>query len=61
MWAYDGESWQLLSSDEGPGLRMGTQMVYEPNTDRVLLFGGSMDGSSSVHDMWSFAPHAPMD
>lgn len=56
LWAYDGDSWQLLSSDTGPGLRVGTQLAYDPETDRALMFGGSMDGSSSVHDMWSFGP-----
>ena len=53
--AYDGSTWQFVTQ-AGPAARGGHQMVYEPDRDRMVLFGGSTNqpyGPLS-NDTWEF-------
>lgn len=47
-WEFNGTSWSLVST-VGPGTRFDHSMAYDPERGRVLLFGGSADGS-----VWSW-------
>jgi hypothetical protein len=41
MWSFDGTNWtEVTMSGETPGIRFGSQIVVDPNTNKVLLFGG---------------------
>lgn len=41
MWTFDGNGWTELKPNGGtPGQRYGAQVVVDPNTNHVLLFGG---------------------
>jgi len=40
-----------------PGVRQDSQMVYMPNVDRVLLYGG-LANASAIPDAWEYNPNA---
>jgi hypothetical protein len=44
-WAWDGAAWQALA-DTGPAPRDGARMVFDPQTQRMLLFGGAQVAES---------------
>lgn len=51
-WAWDGEAWELLST-EGPPGRMGGRLA--PTGEGVLLFGGrreTREGWEDLNDTW---------
>ncbi len=39
-WTFDGTVWAPLSPSLVPASRIGARMVYEPNTDRLVVVGG---------------------
>ena len=68
-WVYDTgtDTWTLLDPPTAPSPRMNASMVYDPTTDRILLWGGEADKplvgadssfwSSGVDSaVWSFDP-----
>lgn len=40
MWSFDGSGWTKLSVTTTPGARLGAQYAINPNTKKLLLFGG---------------------
>ncbi len=69
MWTFDGNGWTQLNPASGtPGARYGAQIVIDPNTNHLLLFGGMRDDpyvpvppatqpteiQSYVNDMWEW-------
>ena len=59
-WAYDfnADSWRQMSPATAPSLRSFSPMVYDAAKDRMVLFGGSDNGSGSgsarLHDTWTY-------
>jgi len=59
LWAWNGWNWtQLCTSDEcraqEPPPRRYHHMWYDPSTDKVILYGGTGEGSLAVSDMWEW-------
>jgi hypothetical protein len=69
MWTFDGSGWTQLTPAGGtPGPRYGAQVVVDPHTNHVLLYGGIFDTitppvppatsntevQSYVNDMWDW-------
>jgi len=40
MWSFDGNGWTQLSVQTTPGPRLGAQIGVDPNSKKLLLFGG---------------------
>jgi hypothetical protein len=56
-WAYDYESdtWTEMSPPTSPLARTYSWMVYDPNRDLMILFGGSEDTeTASLGDVWEY-------
>ena len=54
LWAWDGSEWVELEpqADDGPSGRSFSQIVYDADQDRVVVFGGfaaGCDGDRSGH------------
>jgi hypothetical protein len=49
-WEYDGGSWTQVPIT-GPPARTFVKMVYDPNRQRMVLFGG-YNGTATVSDTW---------
>jgi N-acetylneuraminic acid mutarotase len=59
-WAYDptANSWtELRPAGDHPGARWGHAMVYDPDSGRLILFGG-WDHTAELDDTWSYDPAA---
>jgi N-acetylneuraminic acid mutarotase len=59
-WRYfpSGSTWKRLTPvGKVPPPRRGTAMVYLPDTDKVILFGGK-NGSTYFDDLWIYDPAA---
>ena len=69
MWTFDGSGWTELNPTGGtPGPRYGAQVLVDPHTNHLLLFGGMFDTvtppvppatqptevQSYVSDMWDW-------
>jgi hypothetical protein len=55
-WVWDGHVWTIMSNT-GPAARSGHSMVYDTNSNRVILFGGSTHASGSLtflNDTWAW-------
>lgn len=55
MWALDGNRWSKLNPAQTPGPRFGPQVAVNPETGRVLLFGGLRSESlddDSIHQFF---------
>jgi N-acetylneuraminic acid mutarotase len=54
-WIYDikANSWKLLHLDIKPDARLGHSMVYNPVSNKILLFGG-VTSNDRVNDFWEF-------
>ena len=60
LWAYDvaGNAWTSLSpTGVAPGARYGHSLVYDPESKKMILFGG-FDGSTQYNDTWAYDPAA---
>jgi len=40
MWSFDGTNWTRLTETAAPGIRFAPQIALDPNTNKLLLFGG---------------------
>lgn len=52
-WIWDGMDWSLMSPTEAPAPRRGHAMVWDPERQEVLLFGGESGGPNQA-DTWSW-------
>ncbi len=53
-WTWDGERWTRMTAD-GPGVRAFHAMTYDPQSERVLLFGGiGGDDGKVLNDVWAW-------
>jgi N-acetylneuraminic acid mutarotase len=58
-WAYDpaANSWvELTPMGKLPWPRGAHSMVYDPVTQRLIMFGGVDDTRTYLHETWAFAP-----
>lgn len=57
-WLYDHatQKWQKLSLTNSPEPRGWHDMLFEPISKRILLFGGGTGRGSPYSDLWSFDP-----
>ncbi|HYK92659.1 MAG TPA: PKD domain-containing protein, partial [Thermoplasmata archaeon] len=55
-WEFSNGSWTDLTStlSTAPSARYGLGMVYEPQNQSVLLFGGRTSGGTWYNDTWMF-------
>lgn len=57
VWAYDynTDTWEEMSPAEAPIERAYAQMVYNPKSDRAMLWGGrDLDGYFPDNSIWEF-------
>lgn len=47
-WAWDGENWTRIESPESPSSRHFAGLTYDPDRDRVILFGGNAFGADGT-------------
>ena len=54
-WAYDTKTsdWVQLQTTGNPPARSQHGMVYDPDRDEILLFGGRGTRTQPLHDTWS--------
>ncbi|MHA1418578.1 MAG: Kelch repeat-containing protein [Candidatus Heimdallarchaeaceae archaeon] len=57
-WTYDfnTNTWENVTPSTSPDPRIGFNMVYDSESDRILLFGGSthLDATGMEDETWSF-------
>ena len=54
-WTWDGTNWTQLSPATQPSSRSFPAMVYDPQRQRIVLFGGMTVGSfNRLNDTWEF-------
>jgi hypothetical protein len=54
-WQWDGMNWTQLAPVRSPAARDLFGLVYDPNRDNVVLFGGHSDDSGTVlGDTWEW-------
>lgn len=58
-WAYDLDSntWEEMSPSFAPDARYGASITYDTESDRVLIFGGNLDAtttSNTFFDTWAY-------
>jgi hypothetical protein len=49
----DFNSWEELETEQDPGVRICALMVYDSESDKILIFGG-FDGSGMSEELWAF-------
>jgi hypothetical protein len=56
MWEYNGaaRTWVNVTPAVSPPRRQGSAMAYDPNRQRILLFGGSDDAGTVLGDTWEW-------
>ncbi len=55
LWAFDGQAWSKQPvSSPWPSARDFTQMAYDADRGRVVLFGGFGPGFQSLNDTWEW-------
>jgi hypothetical protein len=54
-WVYDSKTrvWAQLQTTANPPARSQHGMVYDPQRDEILLFGGRSFGVKPLHDTWA--------
>jgi N-acetylneuraminic acid mutarotase len=55
-WVYDYNSntWSNMNSTLSPSGRTASDMVYDSESDRAILFGGWVENGDTVNDIWSY-------
>jgi len=50
LWTYDynANSWEENTFDGGPGTRANSEIIYDAESDRIILFG------SSINETWAY-------
>ena len=52
-WTWDGTTWTELHPPASPSARYGAQLVLDPGSQALLLFGGA-DAARVLGDTWSW-------
>jgi tetratricopeptide (TPR) repeat protein len=52
-WEFDGGIWLRVRTSKQPSPRNDHAMAYDPNSKRVLLFGGR-DATGNRNDLWAY-------
>jgi cysteine-rich repeat protein len=53
LWRFENGQWTLVPTAGGPTRRHGTTAFYDPQQDKVVLFGGQGDGNV-YNETWEF-------
>ena len=55
-WAYDPvtDSWEQMRPDEKPSPRKASQIAYDAESDRIILFGGGQSSEDNYDDTWAY-------
>ncbi len=53
-WVWDGQHWTLAKPRTSPAGRSGAAAAYDPVTQAVMLFGGSLGPGKSANDTWAW-------
>ena len=54
-WSWDGSNWtQLQPPTEGPDILSPVDFVYDPDSGKVILFGGIKFGLKTTNETWSW-------
>ncbi len=55
-WAYDYDSntWAEMTPIGSPPPRSGSFMVYDSRSDRIIMFGGYLEGGPRASDTWAY-------
>jgi hypothetical protein len=53
-WEWNGTSWTSVSAALRPSPREGAMMAFDPNTQRLLLYGGVSAGQVHNSDTWTW-------
>jgi hypothetical protein len=54
-WEWNGASWNLvLDGEGGPGLLSGLALAYDASRERVVLFGGSNNGTTLLDTTYEY-------
>lgn len=55
-WAWNGRDWaQVRTGTVGiPSARLAPALVYDPDRDRMVMFGGFVSGAPPLLDTWEF-------
>lgn len=54
LWGWDGATWRAFRAP-GPGLRRHIKLAWDPDRDRLVLFGGLDDsGARFMGDTWEW-------
>ncbi len=63
VWAFDLEANTWLNITPGPQPRIDHSAIYDPKTQRMILFGGDAGLQSKFRDLWELRiqPDLPLD
>jgi hypothetical protein len=55
-WTYDvsANKWTEMKPISGPGIRVAADLIYDAESDRVLLFGGADPYTMGLDDTWAY-------
>lgn len=54
-WSWDGSSWAKLRPTIMPSKRTGVNFVFDPAIEKLVLFGGYVNGSGNQsNDLWTW-------
>jgi N-acetylneuraminic acid mutarotase len=55
-WAYDpaADTWDKMNPEAKPSLRWASQVAYDAESDRIILFGGGTGAFNSFDDTWVY-------
>jgi hypothetical protein len=55
-WAYDiaSNTWTEMKPDAGPAIKAAVDLVYDAESDRVILFGGGGEQLNIMSDTWAY-------
>ena len=55
-WAWDGQRWTAMpSSADGPDPRAAASLVTDPDSGRLLFYGGTVHGRGMVSELWTWS------
>jgi N-acetylneuraminic acid mutarotase len=57
IWAYDyaADNWEKIPTTTKPPARYWHELAYDPEGNRIILFGGSQGGGNDLSDTWIYS------